>query len=137
MKDHTRLLNLIIRSIKTNDIIKDKYVLSADYKNNSISAYKLSEKKKYTYKVVTKDLSHQDCVLINKKDFEKFDYFIIIDDIVNFSMHGLHNVECKIFFVDTMKINFNIGVFDSFANEYIVVCDDFIKHCEESTSIII
>ncbi len=137
MKDKTRLLQLIARSIHKNDIIKDKYVLDVDFKNDAISAYKLSEKKKYSYKVITKDAHHLNCVLVNKKDFEKFDYFIILDSILDFSNYGLHNVECKIFFNETMKVNFNNGIFDSFANDCLVITDEFIKNCEESTSILI
>ena len=46
MKDKTRLLQLIARSIHKNDIIKDKYALDVDFKNDAISAYKFSDKKK-------------------------------------------------------------------------------------------
>ena len=76
MKDKTRLLQLIVRSIHKNDIIKNKYVLDVDYRKECISAYKLSEKQRYTYKVIMKDAHHQNCVLVKENDFEKFDYLM-------------------------------------------------------------
>ena len=133
---HDNLMSMILDSLRNNVIIKDKYHLEINYSNSSLSAYKYSENAKFLYKVIQKDTLHKDVVLLNKKDFEKYDYFIVIPSHLDYTVYNYKNLTCRIVFKDTLKVNFNNGFFDM-CNGYYSITDDFVEKCEELTSILL
>ena len=133
---HDNLMSMILDSLRNNVIIKDKYHLEINYTNSSFSAYKYSENAKFSYKVIQKDTLHKDVVLLNKKDFENYDYFIVIPSHFYCTVYNYKNLTCRIVFKDTLKVNFNNGFFDM-CNGYYSITDDFVEKCEELTSILL
>ena len=133
---HDNLMSMILDSLRNNVIIKDKYHLEINYSNSSLSAYKYSENAKFLYKVIQKDTLHKDVILLNKKDFEKYDYFIVIPFHLDCTVYNYKNLTCRIVFKDTLKVNFNNGFFDM-CNGYYSITDDFVEKCEELTSILL
>ena len=136
IKIHDNLMSMILDSLRNNVIIKDKYHLEINYSNSSLSVYKYSENAKFLYKVIQKDTLHKDVVLLNKKDFEKYDYFIVIPSHLDYTVYNYKNLTCRIVFKDTLKVNFNNGFFDM-CNGYYSITDDFVEKCEELTSILL
>ena len=133
---HDNLMSMILDSLRNNVIIKDKYHLEINYSNSSLLAYKYSENAKFSYKVIQKDTLHKDVILLNKKYFEKYDYFIVIPFHLDCTVYNYKNLTCRIVFKDTLKVNFNNGFFDM-CNGYYSITDDFVEKCEELTSILL